>query len=1040
MPDVYGEMLAEAVSSSPTRHREDGTPVKRRRIGGRIVTQSVDDRVSQRPEQSISTRNQIDIDDLFEEPIPTPQHIEQTESEDSADSDEDFEDVDLGSNVQQRDSTDQEMEEPGTLNLMLGGEANTTPRSAQVRRKPVTSTERKLRLEIHKMHLCGLLAHLHLRNHWCNDDSVHAILKSILTKKTISYLNPDESRSQFQKSRSFMDGLTQTSEVFRANFNITARGLSKPLWADSPETLALLQPPEDIDLPMQKSDFSTAASKLEGSRDVGAQIFCAMLRSAGVDARLVCSLLPLPFQSAQKVTLAQVMHYASRLPEPKNHEPEQDRESDAGSDGSVTGKENIGSSRAAIRSRFGQAKRSTSPEASSSTAHLLQKKAVRKPIRESKYPVYWVEAFNEAVQKWVPVDPLVTKTIAKPSKFEPPAGDPGNNMSYVVAFEDDGSARDVTRRYAKAYNAKTRRERVEVTKDGDRWWRRVMSLYRRSHEMDRDQVEDAELTAKEAAEPMPRNVQDFKNHPYYALERHLKRHEVVHPKREVGKVGAGRPGTTNALEPIYRRRDVHQLKSADKWYRMGREIKRSEQPLKHVAARRTRNSTLDPDDMDAIDGENAGTALYAPFQTTLYTAPPVVNGQIPKNVYGNLDVYVPSMVPPGGSHIPHPETARAARIVGIDYADAVIGFSFKGRHGTAITNGAVVAAEYREAVEEVIKAFEHERAEAEEERRSLAALKMWKRFLAGLRIRERIEGYEIEGERDTAMRYEIEKAEDEDEYVGGGFLPDRDADEPAQPTAKTRSMRNLPGLENDDLGGGFFAGEDEGEEMEAPPASHCFIKEVSDDDKDGSFRLNRNDQDAEEAMREISGDDHEDTDHGKNEVFAGHISAENGGQETVDQGGGFLHDDNRDDALPTDESTEPFNPNGSILDNHDSVDLCDPARKKENFEAASSDFPLGKLEEGKILQQLDESQGSEHLPVYKRNIQAPAASEASEPPPIRETTAGGEQVIATYLTEAYHNHELLAEGHSEPDSSEEDKGSLLSHDPDDEDADPEWLA
>ena len=187
--------------------------------------------------------------------------------------------------------------------------------------------------------------------------------------------------------------------------------------------------------------------------------------------------------------------------------------------------------------------------------------------------MYWVEAFNEAVQKWVPVDPLVTKTIAKPSKFEPPAGDPGNNMSYVIAFEDDGSARDVTRRYAKAYNAKTRRDRVEITKDGDKWWGRVMRLYRRSHQMDRDQVEDAELLAKEAAEPMPKNVQDFKDHPYYALERHLKRHEVIHPKREVGKVGAGRPGTTNALESIYRRRDVHQLKSADKWYRMGREIK-----------------------------------------------------------------------------------------------------------------------------------------------------------------------------------------------------------------------------------------------------------------------------------------------------------------------------------------------------------------------------------------------------------------------------------------------------------------------------------
>lgn len=146
-------------------------------------------------------------------------------------------------------------------------------------------------------------------------------------------------------------------------------------------------------------------------------------------------------------------------------------------------------------------------------------------------------------------------------------------MSYVLAFEEDGSARDVTKRYVKAYNAKTRRERVEMTNGGERWWRRVMKMYRRRHHMDRDQLEDAELATKEAAEPMPKNVQDFKGHPYYALERHLKRHEVIHPKREVGKIGAGRASSTNFLEPIYRRRDVHIVKSADKWYRSGREIK-----------------------------------------------------------------------------------------------------------------------------------------------------------------------------------------------------------------------------------------------------------------------------------------------------------------------------------------------------------------------------------------------------------------------------------------------------------------------------------
>ena len=182
----------------------------------------------------------------------------------------------------------------------------------------------------------------------------------------------------------------------------------------------------------------------------------------------------------------------------------------------------------------------------------------------------------------MPVDPLVTKTIAKPSKFEPPAGEPENSMTYVVAFEDDGSARDVTKRYVKAYNAKTRRERVETTKGGDRWLKRVMRMYKRPHHLDRDQLEDAELATKEASEPMPRNVQDFKDHPYYALERHLRRHEAIHPRREVGKVGAGRAGSAGALEPIFRRRDVHMVKSAEKWYRLGREIKVCTVYLCHV--------------------------------------------------------------------------------------------------------------------------------------------------------------------------------------------------------------------------------------------------------------------------------------------------------------------------------------------------------------------------------------------------------------------------------------------------------------------------
>jgi xeroderma pigmentosum group C-complementing protein len=85
-------------------------------------------------------------------------------------------------------------------------------------------------------------------------------------------------------------------------------------------------------------------------------------------------------------------------------------------------------------------------------------------------------------------------------------------------------------------------------------------------------LEEAELARKEAEEGLPRNVQDFKDHPYYVLERHLKQNEVIYPKREVGKVNTGH-ATSNKVESVFRRRDVHVVKSADKWYRVGRDIK-----------------------------------------------------------------------------------------------------------------------------------------------------------------------------------------------------------------------------------------------------------------------------------------------------------------------------------------------------------------------------------------------------------------------------------------------------------------------------------
>jgi xeroderma pigmentosum group C-complementing protein len=90
-----------------------------------------------------------------------------------------------------------------------------------------------------------------------------------------------------------------------------------------------------------------------------------------------------------------------------------------------------------------------------------------------------VEVLDLAYQRWIPIDPFATGTVASPSNLEPALDDPENVMTYVIAFEEGGIATDVTRRYAKAYNAKTIKSRVDSTIGGEEWFSTLMKLFSR---------------------------------------------------------------------------------------------------------------------------------------------------------------------------------------------------------------------------------------------------------------------------------------------------------------------------------------------------------------------------------------------------------------------------------------------------------------------------------------------------------------------------------------------------------------------------------
>ncbi|KAK4164566.1 hypothetical protein QBC43DRAFT_237134, partial [Cladorrhinum sp. PSN259] len=806
IPDVYREMLVDAKKKADISE----PPLKRKRPGEKppsIIKKPITD-----------DDNDDEDADLEFEDVAVPEPTIQTMVRDTDDEDDDdemeFEDVSISTKTAPSASATP-AQQPKSLTLNLSAlMAAKGPQNGN-RRKPATREDKERRVEIHKAHLVCLLAHVELRNQWCNDPDVQDILEPLLSKKIIGFLRPKSSLNQFSKTESFKRGISETKEMFKTKFSIAERGLRRALWAENEEQLKQYKLPDDYETTRKRSDFLKVARKLAGSRDVGTQLFCALLRSVGVEARLVCSLQPLscapgaPTMPKQrdardpqkKPTKGEI--YAAAMAKHETKYPEFQP----------------GATTPSPRARLGHPNATAyhvpsvlAPPAP--TPPISRPVPPKKKIRdESLFPVYWVEVLDVAQQKWHPVDPLVTFTQWNPRALEPPASDRENSLTYVVAFESDGTAIDVTRRYAKAYNSKTRRLRIDGinpsnTAKGERWWRKALGRYARLEPTDLDQIESNELTGLEAREAMPRNVADFKDHPIYALERHLRQNEVLIPNAQsTGTVSAG---SKAPLERIYRRRDVCIARTKEKWYRLGRVILPDASPVKVLPPRKnTKSRLLDDDDEDEEDlfGDNTGVPIFTESQTELYVPPPVVGGRVPKNKFKNLDVYVPSMVPAGGVYIRHSRAAQAAFILGVDYAPAVMGFEFKGRHGTAVINGAVVAEEFGEAVRAVCEGLEGMEAEEEEERRRREVLRLWSRFLKGLRIRERVmEGVDEDAEEEEGDGGGWLKKAD----VGGGDVEMEDAGE-GDGQGGGGGFAGLNDYSDDEGGGGGFMVEDDGD-------------------------------------------------------------------------------------------------------------------------------------------------------------------------------------------------------------------------------------
>lgn len=438
-----------------------------------------------------------------------------------------------------------------------------------------------------------------------------------------------------------------------------------------------------------------------------------------------------------------------------------------------------------------------------------------------------------------------------------------------------------------------------------------------------------------------------------------------------------------------------------------------------------------------------------------YKSPPVVNGKIPKNVYGNLDLYVPSMIPAGAVHLHNPETPRAAKLLGVDYADAVTGFKFKGRHGAAITNGTVVASVHAEAVQEVLNAFQDERAKEEAARRSLEALRMWKKLLAGLRIRERIEGYEVEGERDANM----ERATSQDDAAldsqGGGFFLDPLGEPVAEPTAGRISYSHDSDVERKHRNDISAHDGTRRRMIEKEQPYQNDSLECSEELDGGGFLINEDDEDAAEALNPIrnSGPEYQMSNpftyNKRKSVIAGDVVEDlETGQATEritvksSESASISRFPNQ--AREQRVGHTSISSQGEFQEESPREARTEfPERHSERYMAAPElELADDELAEATLLQQSYETSTLMTQPIATEFEAMLSVAGSSSTP---ETRGSPHQ----RMQEEAATPELLMRGSDIQNSplsiasasriSEDETGSLLAEDPSDEDADPEWL-
>ena len=770
------------------------------------------------------------------------------------------------------------------------------------KKKGPSKIERQIRVATHCMHVQFLLFHNLIRNGWACDKEAQEILlaqlpdtvrKEVNKWKVASGLRAEltdtvplsrkrrKGKQAAQNERSQRDWgipaerlergapnmsrgdplirlLKVLAAYWKKRWTITAPSLRKqghkPLTVLEEEVASFKKGKYDVVEHGERVDnvqhFRDMARKCEGSRDIGSQLFTALVRGLGIEARLVTSLQPVGFGWGKGEESSTIQKKKSKPKADMDGETVSSLEDDSSPEVD-TRQTRKPKARKKIQDRHGdsrgvkglpidlseQSMNGDNPDVESDedgsvidvTPTTPRKRPNMNFDRDMVFPTYWTETVSPITNEVYPVDafilnPAVATNSEHLASFESrgaKADKAKQVFAYIVGYNSDGTAKDVTTRYLKrhVWPGRTKGVRMPVEKvpvynqrgkikryESYDWFKTVMSGYKRPHNMRTPMDDLEEAKDLKSIKPEKKDVkvgedtlQGYKNSAEFVLERHLRREEAIKPGSKPVKTFASGKGEKAKEELVWLRKDVEVCRTGESWHKEGRVIKAGETPMKMVPIRAvtlTRKREVEEAERDS--GEKLKQGLYAWDQTDWIIPPPIQNGIIPKNAYGNIDCFVPTMVPEGAVHIPLRSTMKICKRLNLDYAEAVTGFEFGNKRAVPVIQGVVVAAENEKAVIDEWEKDEEERRIKEEGKREKATLAMWRKWLMGLRIIERVredyggdatfhmkEGsnpFTNQGKaRRSKSKVELESVglpepvrEEHDENTDGGFLPDDD--------------------------------------------------------------------------------------------------------------------------------------------------------------------------------------------------------------------------------------------------------------------------